>query len=288
MVFDEHRHYVVSLLACFHPVRPLTLSLAPGVMFIDRNGSESRAAIHFGAEYEFEAGRVVLAPAVEIGFAGDDTMGYPIVTMYVTASEMKKALEVLTSIAPLKGNSYFLQVSGLKFTYNPHRMIFDRVTGIWLGDEEGGYEKLDCSVYNRNQYRIAANIYNATFLKIIGGFTSNILTIVPRDRDGVPIQDLTTAIIDRDQKTKGVQGLKEWAGLIEYMKTFPDTDRDGIPDVPEKYRNPLGRVVMEASWCPVALLRAGTWITWTAFSIALVLLAGVAAVFRMVIRKVRG
>ena len=121
-----------------------------------------------------------------IGFAGDDTMGYPIVTMYITAGEIKKALEVLTSIAPLKGNSYFLQVSGLKFTYNPHRMIFDRVTGIWLGDEETGYEKLDCSVYNRKQYRIAANIYNATFLKIIGGFTSNILTIIPRDRDGVP------------------------------------------------------------------------------------------------------
>jgi len=72
MVFDEHRHYVVSLLACFHPVRPLTLSVAPGIMFIDRNGSESRAAVHFGAEYEFEAGWVVLAPAVEIGFAGDD------------------------------------------------------------------------------------------------------------------------------------------------------------------------------------------------------------------------
>ena len=72
MVFDEHKHYVISLLTCFHPVRPLTLSLAPGVMFIDRNGSESRAAIHFGAEYEFEVGMVFLAPAAEIGFAGDD------------------------------------------------------------------------------------------------------------------------------------------------------------------------------------------------------------------------
>ncbi len=72
MVFDEHRHYVVSLLACFHPVRPLTLSLAPGVMFIDRDGTERRAAIHFGAEYEFEVGRVFLAPEAEIGFAGDD------------------------------------------------------------------------------------------------------------------------------------------------------------------------------------------------------------------------
>ena len=71
------------------------------------------------------------------------------------------------------------------------------------------------------------------------------------------------------------------------MKTFPDTDRDGTPDVPEKYRSPLGRIVMEASWCPLALLRGGTWITWTAFIIALVLLAGIAVIIRIVIRKVR-
>jgi hypothetical protein len=72
MVFDEHKHYVVSLLTCFHPVRPLTLSVAPGVMFIDQNGFESRAAVHFGAEYEFEVGRVSLAPTVELGLAGED------------------------------------------------------------------------------------------------------------------------------------------------------------------------------------------------------------------------
>ena len=72
MVFDEHKHYVVSLLMCFHPAGPLTLSVAPGVMFIEGNGSESRAAIHFGAEYEFEVGKTSLAPVAEIGFAGDD------------------------------------------------------------------------------------------------------------------------------------------------------------------------------------------------------------------------
>lgn len=221
-----------------------------------------------------------------IGFAGDDSMGYPIVTLYVTAAEIKKALEVLTSIAPLKGNSYFLQVSGVKLTYNPRRIPFDRVTGVWLGDEENGYVKLDCSSGNRTLYRIAANIYNATFLKIIGGFTYNILTIVPRDRDGRPIDDLSTAIVDRDPKTAGIQGLKEWVGLIEYMKTFPDIDRNGIPDVPEKYRDARGRIVMEASWSPISLLRGGNWLTWTAFIIILILLTGAGLAARSVIRKV--
>ncbi len=223
-----------------------------------------------------------------LGFGGDDSMGYPIVTLYITASEMKKALEVLTTIAPIKGNSYYLQVSGLKFTYNPRRVLFDRVTGIWLGDAVTGYEKLDCTSGNRKHYRIAANIYNATFLKIIGGFTRNILTIVPRYRDGRPIDDLTKAIIDRDAKAPGIQGLKEWAGLIEYMKTFPDTDGDGIPNVPSRYRQVEGRIVMEASLSPVALLRGGSWLTWTAFAVVLVLLAGITAVTVFVVRKLRG
>jgi len=73
MVFDEHKHYVLSLLLPFHPVRPLTLFVATGIMFIDKNGLESRFAIHLGAEYEFELRRgFFLAPEFEIAFAGDD------------------------------------------------------------------------------------------------------------------------------------------------------------------------------------------------------------------------
>jgi hypothetical protein len=73
MVFDEHKHYVLSLLFPFHPVRPLTLLVAPGIMFIDKNGFERRFAVHFGAEYEFELRRgLFVAPEFEIAFAGDD------------------------------------------------------------------------------------------------------------------------------------------------------------------------------------------------------------------------
>ncbi len=220
-----------------------------------------------------------------IGFAGDDTMGYPIVTLHVTASEIKKALEVLTSIAPLKGNSYFLQVSGLKFTYNPNRMIFDRVTGIWLGDRNRGYEPLDYSGSNRKLYRVAANIYNATFLKIIGGFTFNMLNIIPRDAAGNPIEDLTGSIVYMDTEKK--KPLKEWVGLIEYMKTFPDTDGNGIPDVPEHYRTIEGRIVMEASWNPVSLLRRAGWLTWSFLTVMILFFAGIIFLTRLIIRKVR-
>ncbi len=223
-----------------------------------------------------------------IGFTDDDDLiGYPIVTVYVTAEEIKKALEVLTTVAPLKGNSYFLQVSGLKFTYNPRRMLFDRVTGIWLGDEKSGYKPLDFSSNNTKLYRIAANIYNATFLKIIGRFTSGILTIVPKDRHGNPIDDLNKVIIDRDPNTPGIQGLREWAGIIEFMKTFPDADGDGIPNVPEIYRETLGRIVAQPSINPFALLRGGSWLTWSAFGVIIIITALLTGVIFLVVRKIR-
>lgn len=66
--------------------------------------------------------------AVPLGISrGDESMGYPFITCYLYGHEIKKILEVVTSIYPKKGNKYFLQVSGVKFTYNPNRMLFDRV-----------------------------------------------------------------------------------------------------------------------------------------------------------------
>jgi len=219
--------------------------------------------------------------SIPLGIGMDDTMGYPLISCYLYAAEIKKALEILTSVYPRKGSSYFLQVSGLKFTYNPRRVIFDRVTQIWLGNEEEGYVPLDYSESNKKLYRIAANIYNATFLKIVGKYTYQILNIVPKDRNGAPVTDLSAFRVDADKNRPGVQELKEWIGLMEYLKSFPDTNGDGLPDIPEKYKGKLGRIVKEASLNPLSLLSRGTMVTWAAFSgvVLLLMLFGLLVVF---------
>ena len=204
-----------------------------------------------------------------IGFNDAETMGYPLITIYIYPSELKKALEVLTSVYPLKGSDYFLQVSGVQFIYNPRRMIFDRVTEIRIGDEKNGYQLLDYSESNRNLLRIGADIYNATFLKVIGNFTWHVLDIVPKNRDGNPIDDLKTMRLDSDKQKPGIQELKEWKAVMEYIKSFPDTDGDGLPNVPDKYRNKLGGNVIEASLNPYKLLKRGTYVTWLAFFVLL-------------------
>ena len=228
---------------------------------------------------------------------GEGTMGYPLVTCYFYAHEIKKILEVSTSIYPKKGSKYFLQVSGLKFRYNPRRMIFDRVTDILMGSDEEGYQPLDYSDSNKALYRVAANLYNATFLKFVGRFTYGILEIVPKDRHGNPVAskslkgnpfDLLLPLrVDTDKEKPGIQELKEWVCLLEYVKSFPSKNGDGIPDIPKKYSGKLGRIVKEPSWNPVALLSRGTYLTGIAFGMVVGLFLIVAVGIYLSVARMR-
>ena len=195
---------------------------------------------------------------VPLGIGVDGTMAYPLISFYLYGHELKKTLEILTSVRPLKGDDYFLQISGLRFTYNPRRMIFDRVTDIEMGSEEDGYRPLDYRASNNQLYRVAANIYNATFLKLVGRFTYSLLDIVPKDKNGAPIENLSAALIDGNKVQPGIQELKEWQGVIQYVRSFPDLNGNGLPDIPEKYKGKLGRILEKPSLNPGNLVSRAT------------------------------
>ena len=214
---------------------------------------------------------------IPLGIGTDDTMGYPLISFYLYGYEIKRALEIVTSVRPLKENDdYFLQISGLRFTYNPRRMLFDRVTGIEIGSEEEGYRTLDYSASNQTLYRVAANIYNATFLKMVGKFTYSLLDIVPKDKNGAPIEKLTSALIDGDKSQTGMQEIKQWQGVMQYVGSFPDTDGNGIPDIPEKYKGKLGRIVETPSLNPINLVSRAAAPT-------LIVLAGIVIVVLLIV-----
>jgi 5'-nucleotidase / UDP-sugar diphosphatase len=224
---------------------------------------------------------------VPMGIGIDDTMAYPLITFYLYGSEIKKAMEVPTSIYPLKGSDYYLQLSGLKVTYNPHRMLFDRVTDIQIEDENGNYVPLDWSADNKTLYKITSNYYNAAFIKIVGSFTNGILTMVPKDKDGKAIDDLSAYRVDADPNTEGVQEMKDWTALLEYVKTFPDTNGDGISDIPERYSAPEGRYVRAPSWNPIKLLAHGNYLTWIGFGAIILALVIIFLIIYIPIRIIK-
>lgn len=184
---------------------------------------------------------------------GNPLVGYPMLNIYVTAAEIRKALEVITTVYPLKGNNsdYWLNVSGLKFEYNPKLIPFFRVTRIFLGDDVNGYDTkpLDTCFLNKKLYKISINYYVAQFIAVIGDYTYGFLTIVPKDKDGISYLDKTAhpeglneARVDRDPLTPGVQELQEWEGFMRYLESFPNIRGGDYPDVPDRYAGSSGRI----------------------------------------------
>lgn len=218
-----------------------------------------------------------------IGMA-DDAPGFALLSFYLTAPEIKKAFEVLTSVHPLKGWDYFLQVSGAKFRYNPNRMIFDRVIDIEIADGSGNFAPLDLSSRNQQLYKVGCNIFVGTFIKIVGDFTWGFLRIVPKDSSGKPIEDLNTALVDANPNETGIQEVKQWVAFLDYVQNFEDANGNNIADIPERYRVPQGRMMRVDSWSASSLYQNASLATWSATGLLLVLLLGLVWLIRLAAR----
>jgi len=209
----------------------------------------------------FLKGKVTTADVFQVlslGIGKDGVAGYPLMSFYVTGKELKDILEVEASVAPFKKIGAHLQVSGVKFTFNPHRILFDKVTQVSVENEKGSYEPLD---YNK-LYRVCSNLYAGGMINFISKVTYGLLSIEPKDKNGNGLSDLKQTIIYMDKSSGKEKELKQWLALLQYMRSFPDTNKNGIPDIPDKYRLSEGRFQAEPSLNPIKLIAGGNLITY--------------------------
>ncbi|MHB8910945.1 MAG: 5'-nucleotidase, partial [Syntrophales bacterium] len=222
---------------------------------------------------------------LSLGLGTDGMPGYPLISSHITGKDLKDLLEVETTVAKIKNDAH-LQLSGVRFSYNPHRVPFDRVTSIAVQNEAGVYEPMA----PEKLYRICLNFYTAQMVEYVRTASHGLLSVQPRDRQGRPVTDMRQTIIDADPQTPGTQEIKEWAALAAYLKSFPDADGNGIPDIPARYRQPEGRFSAVPSWNPIRLVAGGNGITYGAIGIGvflhvvMILLIGFA--IRLVRRKI--
>lgn len=172
-----------------------------------------------------------------LGIGKDGLTGYPLIDVYLTGKELKLAAEVDASVSDFMTTAR-LYCSGLNFTFNPHRMILNKVTDCYLTREDG--ERIE--IQDDQLYRVVTDLYTGQMLGSVMEMSYGLLKIEPKDKDGNPIENLEDqAIMEGDKE------LKAWDAIARYMKSFDDTDGNGISNVPEYYETTHGRKVVDES-----------------------------------------
>lgn len=172
-----------------------------------------------------------------LGIGADGVPGYPLISVYLTGSELKTAAEIDASVSDYMTTAR-LYCSGLNFSYNPNRMILNKVTDLYLTDADGNRIEIE----NDRLYRVVADLYSGQMLSAVTDMSFGLLSIVPKYADGTPIKDFEDVIIMENGKE-----LKAWDAIARYMASFEDTDGDGIANVPSSYSQIQGRKVVEDS-----------------------------------------
>lgn len=145
-----------------------------------------------------------------LGIGKDGLAGYPLIDVYLTGKELKLAAEVDASVSDFMTTAR-LYCSGLNFTFNPHRMILNKVTDCYLTREDG--ERIE--IQDDQLYRVVTDLYTGQMLGSVMEMSYGLLKIEPKDKDGNPIENLEDqAIMEGDKE------LKAWDAIARYMKSL--------------------------------------------------------------------
>jgi 5'-nucleotidase/UDP-sugar diphosphatase len=175
---------------------------------------------------------------MSLGSGNDNVPGYPLSRLYITGRELKNVLEIL-QVAYKSTPGNYCYYSGVRVDFNPDKGLLKKIKKIVVVKSDGKQIDVDFSKKNKTLYSITANSYMLEFIGIIKKKSFGLINVVPKNRQGVKVTDMKTAIIDFDSKTEGIQEGKEWLAVIEYLKQMKDTNGNGIPDIDKKYSVPV-------------------------------------------------
>ena len=212
-----------------------------------------------------------------LGIGADGVPGYPLISVYLTGKDLKNAIEVDASVPPLMSAAQ-LFYSGVGYSFNTNRMIFDKVDCAVLMREGGITEP----IVDDQLYHVVTGLYIGQMLGAVESSTFNILTVTPRDAQGNPIDisQLEDYILHDDEGNE----VKEWYAIASYLQSMGG-------EMDQKYGQTDGRKLVYSSWNPVSLLKnAGlpTSLAILALVIVVVLLVlMVVLVRKFILRRMR-
>ncbi len=179
-----------------------------------------------------------LASLVGLGSDADGKPGYPLVSVYFTGRELRRILEITVLLSELRGDTYYLQVSGVRFAYDKDNMLWLRVP--FAGTPVPSAKAVHSAAFENGEalewdddrlYHVVSDYYNASFLPFIGTLVPS-LELVIKDEQGNPTSIDTRVVRDAQGRPYRV-----WQAVVEHAMAEAA--------IPERYREPQGRISQE-------------------------------------------
>ncbi|MFY9385647.1 MAG: metallophosphoesterase [Dethiobacteria bacterium] len=195
-----------------------------------------------------------ITEAVGLGRGRDGSPGYPLAGAYFTGEEVLRMLEISAIASQYMGDDYFLQVSGLRYEYDPERVVLFRIPGLELpfpstravikaerytgsGPQTGADE--DYSPLRRGDDNLYYIVSDYALLEAALPQANALLpwmAIEPKDSEGNTVDDIASLIIyDGDKE------LKVWQAAVEYLSRQP-AGPSGYPTVNPYYSETGSRI----------------------------------------------
>lgn len=203
-----------------------------------------------------------------LGIGADGIPGYPLVSVWLTGKDVKNAFEVDASVTGLMPAAQ-LYFTGMTFTFNPNRMIFDKVTDCAQVLEDG----TTLPIEDDKLYRVVTGLYCGQMLGAVNDKSFGILSITPRDARGNPITDLEAFILYDENGNE----IKEWYALASYLES--------MGTVSDEYSGPQGRKIVDDSMNPIDLVKDPGIPTLAVAGAVLVLILLILLIVRLVKRR---
>lgn len=211
--------------------------------------------------------------AASLGIGADGIPGYPLIAVYMTGKDLKTVMEIDASVSSLMPAAR-LYCSGVQYSFNTSRMIFNKATESWLRRDDGSLEP----IADDQLYRVVTGLYCGQMLGAAESSSFGLLSVTARNADGTPIDmDRLEDYIVHDRNGNEV---KEWYAIASYLQSMGG-------EVDGQYSQTDGRKVVYGSLNPVNMLKNANKFTVIAIVVILVLLALVILVVRAVVRRVR-
>ena len=217
-------------------------------------------------------GDVTVSDVFNASSLGVGTEG-ELIAIYITGTDLKNALEVDASVQPImRGAQLFM--SGVEYSFNTNRMIFNKVDYAMLRKADGTLEAIE----DEKLYCVVTGMYAGQMLGNVETSSFGLIQITPRDAEGNPIavSDLVNYVV-RDENG---MALKEWYAISSYLMAMGG-------EMDEQYAQPDGRKVVYSSLNPVDLLRNANKFTYILLAVVLVLVLLVTVITRAIVRKIR-